>query len=506
MVSIVNNRTIFKNTLYLYFRMFLIMAISLYTVRVILDILGVTDYGIYYAVGGVVGLFSFINGTLTTSAQRYLSTSLVKDDLKTVQNCFALNSAVAFSLAFIVLIVLETVGLWFLNSQMTIPNDRIFAANIVFQFSIITVFLNIIRIPYDAMIIAKERMKAFAMIGIIDAVLKLCVALVLMIVTLDKLILYAFLMMVVYAIIGTIYIVYCVKQFPESKLRRYWNRTEFKEILEFSGWHFFGTISSVIRSHGINLLLNVFFSPAVNAARGIAAQVSAAVSQFSTNFSTAARPQIYKSYAANDYEGMNSLVMRTCALCYLLYAMIVIPLIVNAEFVLGLWLREVPENAVLFTQIVLINGLIECANTPLMAAALCNTDIKKYTLWVSFLTMLNLPISYIVLKLGGSPQSTMYVAAGISLVALFVRAKLISEKTPISAKQFYHIVFRVAAVDLVIFGLLDLMVDYMSIPIVKLLVSTISAVMLLLVLFSFFVFSKKDRQAVCLLLSAKLKR
>lgn len=502
----INNRLILKNTLYLYFRMFLIMAINLYTVRAILDELGVTDYGIYNAVGGVVGMFSFINGTLTTSAQRYFSTYLAKSNTDTVRNCFFLNSVVTFAFAGLILIVLETLGLWFLNSKMTIPEEKLFAANVVYQFSIFTVILNIIKIPYDALIIAKERMKAFAMIGIIDAFLKLSVALILTIVIFDRLIAYGALMLIVYAIIAVIYIGYCIKQFQESKLKKYWNKLEFKELMAFSSWHFFGSISAVIRSHGINLLLNVFFAPAINAARGIAFQVNTAVSQFSTNFSTASRPQIYKSYAAKDYEGMSTLVMRTCTLCFFLYSIIVFPLIANVDFILGLWLKNVPEYATLFTQLVLLTGLIECANTPLMAAALCNTDIKKYTILVSFFTMLNLPLSYIVLKLGGNPQSTMIISACIALVTLIVRAKLIAEKTPIIAKEFYRIVARVSVVSAIILGILL----YMSLIIKSnwwmLVASTSLSIFLIVFLYAYFVFTKADRITMINIIHNKLHR
>lgn len=484
--------------------MFLIMAINLYSVRVILDVLGVTDYGIYNAVGGVVSMFTFINGTLTTSAQRYFSTYLAKSNTETVRNSFSLNSAVTFAFAGVIFLVLETIGLWFLNVKMSIPKDQLFAANVVYQFSIVTVLLNVFKIPYDALIIAKERMKAFAMIGILDALLKLCVAFILTTVTYDKLIVYGALMMIVYAIIAVIYIGYCARNFQESKLKKYWNKSEFKELMAFSGWHFFGSISSVIRSHGINLLLNVFFTPAINAARGIAYQVNTAVAQFATNFSTASRPQIYKSYAAKDYKGMNLLVMRTCTLCYFLYSIIVIPLIVNADSVLGLWLKEVPEYAVLFTQLVLITGLIECANTPLMAAALCTTDIKKYTIGVSILTTLNLPISYVVLKMGGNPQSTMIVTASLSLIALFVRAKLVSDKVPISYKTFYLIFFKVAMVSVILLCLLFYLQSLFVSQWVTLICTTMISTLANTLMFGCFVMSRSDVKAIVSMVKTKL--
>lgn len=499
----INNRLILKNTLYLYLRMFLIMAINLYTVRAILNILGVIDYGIYNAVGGVVAMFSFLNSTLTTSAQRYFSTFLVRSSIEKVRDWFSLNCVVTFFFAITILIVLETVGLWFLNTKMTIPDDRIVAANIVFQFSVFTVLLNVVKIPYDALIIAKERMKAFAIIGIIDAFLKLSVAFILFFVNFDRLIAYGALMMIVYAIIALVYIFYCIKNFQESKWKFYWNKHEIKELLIFSGWHFWGSISSVVRSHGINLLLNVFFSPVVNAARGIAYQINTAVSQFSVNFSTASRPQIYKSYAAGDYKGMNQLVMRSCILCFFLNSVIVLPLIINTDFVLEIWLKDVPEYSVLFTKLVLVTGLIECANTPLMTAALCTTNIKKYTIVVSFFTMLNLPISYIVLKMGGAPQSTMVVTAVLSLVALFVRAKLISENVPISVRQFYLIVLKVLFVNLISWIISSYFVVLFESRLIQLIVTSFVSIILISVLFSVFVISRSDIKVLLVIVKNK---
>lgn len=503
----INNRLILKNTLYLYLRMFLIMAINLYTVRAILNILGVIDYGIYNAVGGVVAMFSFLNSTLTTSAQRYFSTFLVKSNIEKVRDWFSLNCAVTFFFAIAIFIILETAGLWFLNTKMTIPSDRSMAANIVFQFSVFTVLLNIVKIPYDALIIAKERMKAFAIIGIVDALLKFSVAFVLFyfFVDFDKLIVYGALMMFVYAIIALIYIFYCINNFHESKWKLYWNKYEIRELLVFSGWHFWGSVSSVIRSHGINLLLNVFFSPVVNAARGIAYQINTAVSQFSVNFSTASRPQIYKSYAAGDYEGMNQLVMRSCILCFFLNSVIVVPLIINTAFVLEVWLSNVPDYSVIFTKIVLVTGLIECANTPLMTAALCTTDIKKYTVIVSFFTMLNLPISYVVLRMGGTPQSTMIVTAVLSLIALFVRAKLISEKVPISYKQFYLIVLKVLIVNFISFTIASRFEVFFNTKLSQLIVTSFVSVTIITVLFSVFVISRSDIKVLLVIMKNKLK-
>ena len=273
-----NNKRIVKNTLFLYFRMIVVMGIGLYTVRAILRLLGVVDYGIYNVVGGVVSMFAFLNGTLATSSQRYFSVELAKGDLKRLNQWFCLNITTfsLFILAFIV--IAETVGLWFVNTQMTIPHERLFAANVVYQLSIATFCIHFFNIPYNGLIIAHEKMSAFAYISIVEAFLKLGIVFVLSIITWDKLITYGILMFLISVLITSSYIVYSRIHFQESKYQFYWNKSEMIELLGFSGWHFLGTFSIAIRSQGINILLNLFFSPAVNAARAVAFQIYHAIS------------------------------------------------------------------------------------------------------------------------------------------------------------------------------------------------------------------------------------
>lgn len=279
-----NNKRIAKNTLFLYVRMLLIMGVNLYTVRAVLNLLGVVDYGIYNVVGGVVTLFSFISGTLTTSSQRYFSIELARENIKALQKIFCLNVTVFAIIILGIIILAETVGLWFVNVQMTIPENRLLAANIVYQFSILAFGFQMFSIPYNALIVAHEKMGAFAYIGIIEVILKLVVVFTLTITGSDKLILYGILMSLMALLITNIYRVYCRTHFVESKFFFYWNRTEATELMSFSGWHFLGTMAVVVRGQGINLLINLFFNPAINAARAIAFQIDAAVGQLSNNF------------------------------------------------------------------------------------------------------------------------------------------------------------------------------------------------------------------------------
>ena len=348
--SVVNNKRIAKNTLYLYLRMLIVMAISLYTVRAILDILGVVDYGIYNVVGGVVTMFAFMNKTLSTSSQRYFSVTLAKDDKNDLRRIFSLNLTVFSILGAVVVVLLETVGLWFLNNKLTIPDERMVAANVVYQVSVIAMLLHIVVVPYMALVVAHEKMNIFAIIGIVEAVGKLAIVFFLSIIAFDKLIIYGILVLLLSLGTSLWYIIYCLKHYPESHFRWYWNKNEAIDLLGFSGWHFLGTFSTTGRSQGINILLNLFFNPAINAARAVAYQVYGAVHQLVNNFFTAVKPQIYKSYASGQHEEMFKLVIRSSLFSMYLISLLIFPLIASTEFVLGLWLKEVPEYTIVFVK------------------------------------------------------------------------------------------------------------------------------------------------------------
>lgn len=424
-MSSVNNKRIAKNTVYLYLRMLFVMAVGLYTVRAILDILGVVDYGLYNVVGGVVTMFAFMNRTLSTSSQRYFSIELARGDKERLNKWFCLNITTFLAIGVIITVFLETVGLWFVNTYMTIPSERLFAANIVYQLSIISFLFQIVSIPYLALVVAYEKMNVFAYVGILEALGRLVIVFILTMLTFDKLIIYGILILLLSVGTSMSYIIYCWHHYPESAYRWYWNTKETKELLGFSGWHFLGTFSTSCRSQGINILLNMFFNPAVNAARAVAFQVNMHILQLSTNFFTAIKPQIYKSYAKKEYEDLFRLMMRASIISAFLISIIAFPLIANTDYVLGLWLKEVPEYTVLFTQLALINGLIDASDAPLIAAALATGKIRRYMMIVSAIILANVPISYIALKLGGDPTMTLYISISLSCISVVVRAYLL---------------------------------------------------------------------------------
>ena len=472
--------------------MIVVMAVSLYTVRAILDILGVVDYGIYNAVGGVVGMFAFINGTLTTSSQRYFSIELAKGDLKRLNEWFCLNISAFSILILAIFVIAETVGLWFVNYKMTIPPDRLLAANVVYQLSILSICFDLLAIPYNALIIAHEKMSAFAYISIVEAGLKLVIVFLLSVLTYDKLIIYGVLMFMTSAGIASSYIIYNHIKFVESKYKFYWNKNELKELLGFSGWHFYGTFSVVIRSQGINLLINTFFNPAVNGARAIAFQIYNAVSQLSNNFFVAVKPQIYKSYAVNDYAALYKLILRSTIICSLLVSILIFPILANTDYILGLWLKEVPDYAVIFTQLVLINGLIDATNGPTTATVLATGKIRNYELIVATLFLLNLPISYIALKFGADPTATMIISIIISLIVTFARAYIMSRKIKTSFLGYTKMFSRLIVSSGIICGIIYFVFYNSAQSFVSLLWLSLLIIILTIGVYTLIAFKKND--------------
>lgn len=501
--NIINNKRIAKNTLFLYLRMIVVMAIGLYVVRAILDLLGVVDYGIYNVVGGVVGMFQFLNGTLATSSQRYFSIELSKGDFKRLNEWFCLNITVFTLFICIIFVIAETIGLWFLNTQMTIPHDRLLAANIVYQLSILSFCVSFYSVPYNALIIAHERMSAFAYISIIEAVLKIAIVCILSVISWDKLIVYGILMFLSSVGITSSYIIYNLRHFKESKYHFYWNKGEIKELLGFSGWHFLGTVSVVIRSQAINILINMFFNPAVNAARAVAFQIYQAVSQLSSNFFVAVKPQIYKSYAAGDIKGLNKLVMRSTIICTFLISIIVFPVLANTSYILGLWLKEVPEYTVVFTQLVLINGLIDSSNSCTIAPALATGRIRSFQIATAIPVILNLPISYVVLRLGAAPTATMVVSIVLSYITAIVKAYMLRSMIYFPFWDYLLLMLRLSFASLLIWSVMYLTIINSANNILMLLAYSVFLVILVCFIYLLLVFSKSDIKAILQMIRCK---
>lgn len=444
-----NNQRIAKNTLMLYFRMILTMLVSLYTSRVVLNTLGVEDFGIYNVVGGFVTMFGFLNSAMASATQRFLAFEIGKGDHEQLRNVFSMSINIHFLIAFIIFILAETVGLWFVNTQLTIPSGRMGAAQWVYQFSILAMMVNMVSVPYNAMIIAHERMNVFAWVSIAEVSLKLFIVFMLQWFGFDKLKFYAVLTFCVSLIIRFIYGFYCSRQFKESRFRYFWDKSLFKTLVSYAGWNLWGNIAAVLKDQGVNVLLNMFFGPVINAARGIAYQVSSAVNQFVANFQMAMNPQIIKSYASDDLKYMHQLIFRGAKYSFFLLFTLSLPILLETEQILRLWLKIVPDYTVIFTRLVIINVLIDCISGPLMTAAQASGKIKLYQSVVGGLLILNLPISYLFLKFGFQPQVTIFVSIGISVLALMLRLLILRNLVKLKIENFfYQIILKITIVGI----------------------------------------------------------
>ena len=404
-----NTKRIAKNTLMLYFRQILIMLVSLYTVRVVLNTLGAEDYGIYNVVAGVVVLFSFVNNAMATSTQRFLNFNLGKEDTEKTQQTYSASLLIHIGIALIFVILAETVGLWFVNTKLNIPLERHSAAMWCYQFSIVTTVFNILRVPYNAVIIAYEKMSFFAWVSIVEAVLKLLVVYLLIISPFDKLVAYVILLTLVSIIILFCYKIYCNKKFEIAHYKKVTDYSLVKEILGFSGWSLFGATANVANNQGTNIVLNMFTNVTVNAAMGIANQVNNAVYSFVSNFQTAFKPQLVKSYAVGENEEFNNLIIRSAKFSFYLLWIIVLPLTLNLDFVLQIWLKNVPDFSIGFVKLILLYSLFESINGPLWLAVQATGKIKKYQIIVSCLIFSNLPLSIIAFSLGANPYWVLLI-------------------------------------------------------------------------------------------------
>ena len=430
-----------RNTLMLYIRMFALMLVGLYASRVVLAALGENDYGIYNVVGGVVAMFTIISGALNSAVQRFITFEMGKGEGGQLNKVYSTAVLIQLILGLVVVALAEPLGLWFIDNKMTIDPARIPAARMVLHFSLLGFVVNLMSVPQMASITAHEKMSAYAWIGVLDGTLRLVVAILIAHSSADRLVIYAALMAAVVIVVRAAYGLYCRTHFPECRFRPIFDRQLIKEMFSFAGWNFIGVTSGVLRDHGGNILVNLFSSPAVNAARGVAVQLNGAVQGFVTNFMTAVNPQITKSYAAGDHEYMFSLVRRSSRLSFCLLYFLALPVIFNAEYLLGIWLKEVPAHAPLFVQLFLIFALSESLSNPMITAMLATGDIRRYQLVVGGLQLLNLPVSYICLKLGAIPEVTVIVAIIISQICLWARLIMLNKATGFPIRPFVSDVY-----------------------------------------------------------------
>jgi O-antigen/teichoic acid export membrane protein len=431
-----NTARIAKNTLMLYFRQILIMLASLYTVRVVLETLGVEDYGIYNVVGGVVAMFGFLSNSMAAASQRYFAFEIGRGDFEQLRKVFSLSLTIYIMIAALILVLAETAGLWFVCNKLVIPAERKNATIWVYQFAIISFLFTMVTTPYMGSVIAHENMSIYAYVSIVEVLLRLFVVYIIQVIAVDKLKLYGFLMLAVTFINTGIYRLICTKKYKECKFRLYWDYGLFKELTSYVGWNFFGSISGIVKNQGINILLNIYFGPIVNAARAIAMQVDSAVLNFATNFTTAVRPQIVKSYASGNQSQMLSLVFYSTKATSFLLLFFILPLQLELSFVLNVWLKQIPEYVLAFTRIMLVNAVIDSISYPLMGASQATGKIAVYQTVVGGISILNLPIALIVLTIGFSAISVQIVGVGLSVSAFFARIIIVSRQLQFSICQY----------------------------------------------------------------------
>ena len=419
--------------------MFLMMGVSLYTSRIILSVLGIEDYGIYNIVGGVISMLSFLNGSMSSSTQRFLTIELGKNNLIQLKRVFSTAVTIHFFIAIFIIILSETVGLWFLNFNLNIPHDRMYAANWVFQFSILTCCLNIIQVPYNAIIIAHEKMGIYAYISIIEAILKLLSVFLISHADFDKLILYAIVVFIIQLIIRLFYQFYCKRKYAECQFILVKNWDLYKKMTSFASWNLLGSIAWILRDQGVNIILNLFYGPIINAAKGIASQVSGAIMGFISNFQLALNPPITKYYAIGNIVEMEKLVYRGIKYSFCILFIITFPIILNIDFILDIWLKETPAQADDFIVLILIDSLIGVLfGNPLIVSLSATGVIRKYQTIVSFAICSIVPISFILLQLEFDVTSVFYAMIIISFITGCIRFYFCNKQIGFSVHKFIY--------------------------------------------------------------------
>lgn len=455
----INNTRIAKNTFFMYLRTLITMCISLYTSRVILRTLGEVDFGIYNVVGGVIVLFSFINGAMTSATQRHLSYELGKETPE-VSSIFSACLMVHFVLSVIVLVLAETVGLWFVNTQLNIPSERMNAALWVYQFSIICCIIAINRVPFDSSIIAHEKFTFYAYSGIIESVLKLVIVFILVSFSADKLIVYSILICCVTIIMTVMILLYNRFAFPDIRLVRVKDRKIYKNIVSFSGWTIFGSFANMARHQGISIVNNIFYGVVVNAAIGVAQQVNGTIDRFVSSFQLSFNPQLTKAQANGDRQAQSLLIVRSSKFSYFILLILTCPVILNLEYILHLWLGEFPQYTTEICVFILIASLIDCLSGPLWVTVFASGKIKYYQIVISIVILLNIVVAIICGKLHWEPQ---YVYAGmcfINTLSLIVRLYYAHKEAQLSVSFFLKKSLQPVALVTLVAGLPSVLLIY----------------------------------------------
>lgn len=500
-----NNRRIARNTALLYVRTLFSQLLALYTSRKILEILGVEDFGIYNVVGGVVAMLTFLNGSMAVATQRFLTVELGRNDLKAYNRVFSMSCIIHIALALAITLAAETIGLWFMNTYLNIPDNRMVAANWVYQFSILSVAVSIVQTPYMASLTAHEHMNIYAYVGMGESVLRLAVVFLLLVISYDHLIIYALLCLGIQLLSAVIYRIYAIRQFNECHFIWQWNGNLFHSMLGFTGWNLFGAVSWILKGQGVNMLMNIFGGPAINAARGVSYQVSNAVQNLVSGFNTAVNPQLTKNYSSGNRNSLIKLMMTSSKISFFLLLLIAQPVMIEIEYLLDLWLVKVPAYSALFTQLILLEALLNTNSGPMITSLMATGHIKWYQIVVGSTMLLNVPISYIFLHCGYSIVTPLIISIAVVVVSSVLRLWFCKRQLGVSVWDYINKVFIPTMAVFMLSAIAPIAIsELLSIGILRL-----SAVVIVsLASVSFFTYTlglnQTERQLVCMAVNKAL--
>lgn len=506
--NISNNSRIAKNAIFLYGRLILTMFISLYTTRVVLNVLGVVDFGIYNVVCGFVALFSFLNTTMSNGIQRFYNYEAGKNGIKAVTRVYQTAILIQLLLALLILLIIEPFGIWYINNVMVIPDDRIFAANWVFQFSLLSLVFLVLQVPFSAAVMAHEKMDYYATVGVLDAFLKLGIVLVLPYIRSDSLIVYGLLVFIVSILNFLLYSIYALKNFCELKLAKVYHKDLFKNIFKFTGWNLVEMFAWTTQGQGVNMVMNFFCGPVANAAQGIASNISSAINSFCSNLSVAFRPQLVQSYAAGNYARTTNMMFTMSKAMFVMMTMMVIPLSLEMNFILKIWLGDViPEYTLQFAILVLLSMLPRNMTMALSQVVHASGKMKNYQLGSAIVILLVLPISYILLKLGYSPIYIYICNIIIFILLWIVDLYLLRKIFSFSMKKYLKIVAIPCILIMLISAVFPYVVhQFMSESFLRLAVVSVVAIVAVVIISYIILLDDKEKELFTGILKNKFNR
>ncbi len=503
-----SNKRIAQNTLFLSIRMVIVLGINLFTTRIVLQALGVVDYGVYNVVCGFVAMFAFLNTSMSNGIQRFFNFEYGKNGVEGANKVFCTAVYIQAMLAIIIVVLVEPFGLWYLHNKMVIPADRMIAAQWIFQLAILTFVIGIMSSPFSASVTAHERMDFYALISIMDAVFKLAIAYVVLVVTRgDRLILYAVLQAGISVVNITIYYFYCKKRFKEIHFHFGLDKKMFKNMLGFSGWNIFGTFSKVMENQGLNLVLNFFFGPVVNAARGVAVQVNGAVRSFVSNITIPVRPQVVQSYASGNVNRALNLTFSVSKITSVIVVMLAIPICLEIDYILHLWLGEnVPDHTAAFSVLVIATTLFNSLHSSLSGIVHATGIMKKYQLICSIIQLASIPISIVLIKLFQIPEIAFFVVFVLSIFMLLAGLLIVKQLVCLDIKKY---LLRVLLPILLMVSLSLLVVIPLHLAIgnniIRLIVVTFTTFILVVIIAYFVVFEKKEKEMVFQMINSMIR-